>query len=96
MKNFAIFILRKFTDVAKKNDKVFVELLFWKDLKVAYEIEEGYGADENKKTANWSEEQEDELHRLHEEYIRDMPKEGKYLVYVTLLIQNYNVKALMN
>lgn len=77
MKHFAIFIIRKFTDVAKKNNKVFMELLFWKDLKVAYEIEEGYGADQNKKTFNWTEEQEDELHRLHEEYNRDMPEEGK-------------------
>lgn len=53
-----------------------MELLFWKDLKVAYEIEEGYDAVENKKTTNWTEEQEDELHRLHEDYIRNMPDEG--------------------
>jgi len=53
-----------------------MELLFWKDLKVAYEIKEGYNVDE-KKTTNWNEEQEDELHRLHEEYLRDMPEEGE-------------------
>lgn len=70
--------MRKFTEVAKKNNKVFMELLFWKDLKAAYEIEEGYGAEQNNKTTNWTEEQEYELHRLHEEYIRDMPEEGKY------------------
>lgn len=68
--------MRKFTEVAKKNKKVFMELLFWKELKTAYEIEEGYDADQNPKT-NWNEEQEDELHRLHEEYTRDMPDEGK-------------------
>lgn len=67
--------MRKFTEVASKNNKVFIELLFWKDLKVAYEIEEGYNAEENKVT--WTEEQEDELHRLHNEYLRDMPDEGK-------------------
>lgn len=67
--------MRKFTEVASKNNKVFIELLFWKDLKVAYEIEEGYNAEENKVT--WTEEQEDELHRLHNEYLQDMPDEGK-------------------
>lgn len=69
--------MRKFTDVAKKNNKVFIELLFWKDLKTAYEIEEGYDADHKKTTANWTEEQEDELQRLHEEYVQNMPEEGK-------------------
>lgn len=71
--------MRKFTDIANKNKKVFMELLFWKDLKVAFEIEEGYDADENKKSTNWNEEQEDELHRLHEEYLQDMPEDGKLL-----------------
>lgn len=69
--------MRKFTEVAKKNNKVFIELMFWKDLKTAYEIEEGYDANLNQKTINWTDEQEDELHRLHEEYTRDMPEEGK-------------------
>lgn len=69
--------MRKFTDVAKRNNKVFMELMFWKDLKTAYEIEEGYDANPNQKTINWTEEQEDELHRLHEEYIQDLPDEGK-------------------
>lgn len=68
--------MRKFTEVAKKNKKVFMEILFWKELKTAFEIEEGYDANQNTKT-NWNEEQEDELHRLHEEYTRDMPDEGK-------------------
>ncbi|XP_050054655.1 protein timeless homolog isoform X3 [Aphis gossypii] len=77
LKHFAIFIMRKFTEVAKKNKKVFVELLFWKDLKVAYEIEEGYDADQKTKTTNWNEEQEDELHRLHQEYAQDMPDEDE-------------------
>ncbi|XP_050066512.1 protein timeless homolog isoform X2 [Aphis gossypii] len=77
LKHFAIFIMRKFTEVAKKNKKVFVELLFWKDLKVAYEIEEGYDADQKTKTTSWNEEQEDELHRLHQEYAQVMPDEDE-------------------
>lgn len=71
--------MRKFTVIANKNKKVFMELLFWKDLKVAFEIEEGYDANVNKKPTNWSEEQEDELHRLHEEYVQDMPEDGKLI-----------------
>ncbi|XP_025415567.1 protein timeless homolog isoform X4 [Sipha flava] len=77
LKNFAVFIMRKFTEVAQKNKKVFMELLFWKELKVAYEIEEGYNAVQNNKTTNWTEEQEDELHRLHEEYMRELPEEDE-------------------
>lgn len=81
--------MRKFTDVAKKNKKVFMELFFWKDLKVAYEIEEGYDANESKKITNWTEEQEDELQRLHEDYIQNTPEEGKYL-YLTDIVFNFN------
>lgn len=73
--------MRKFYDVAQKNKKVFIELLFWKDLKGAFEIEEGYDASYNQKNINWNEEQEDELHRLHEEYVRDMPEEGKNFLF---------------
>lgn len=78
--------MRKFTEVAQKNKKVFMELLFWKELKVAYEIEEGYDAEHNKKTTNWTEEQEDELHRLHEEYTREMPEEGKKKKYLIIAL----------
>ena len=41
---FAVFIVRKFTEVAQKNGKVYMELLFWKTMRDAYEIEEGYGS----------------------------------------------------
>ncbi|VVC29572.1 Hypothetical protein CINCED_3A024542 [Cinara cedri] len=77
LKHFAIFIIRKFTDATKKNNKVFVELLFWKDLKTAYEIEEGYDTNPKEVSTNWTEEQEDELHRLHEEYLQNMPDEDE-------------------
>lgn len=43
LKQFAVHIIRKFTEVAKRNTKVYIELLFWKGNKEAYEIEEGYG-----------------------------------------------------
>ncbi|XP_050538805.1 protein timeless homolog [Daktulosphaira vitifoliae] len=83
LRHFAIYIIRKFTEVARKNKKVFMELLFWKDLKIAYEIEEGYNAEQNiKKSTNWTEEQEDELHRLHEEYIRDTPNNEDEVTWI--------------
>lgn len=40
---FAIFIIRKFAEVAEKNKHVFMELLFWTGTRDAFEIEEGYG-----------------------------------------------------
>nr|WAM46971.1 protein timeless 2 [Chrysoperla nipponensis] len=68
---FAIFIIRKFVEVAQQNPKVFMEMLFWKNSREAYEIEEGYGNYQQKSEAlkkAWTEEQEDELRRLYEEY----------------------------
>lgn len=37
-----MFIFRKFTEVALKNPKVFVELLFWTNSKDAIDVECGY------------------------------------------------------
>lgn len=42
LRKFAIFIVRKFTEVAHTNPKVFMELLFWKNQRDAYVIEHGY------------------------------------------------------
>ncbi|GLH06684.1 Protein timeless [Gryllus bimaculatus] len=43
LKKFAIFVVRKFVEVAKENPKVYMELLFWKNSKDAFEVECGYG-----------------------------------------------------
>ncbi|XP_031767070.2 protein timeless homolog isoform X2 [Galleria mellonella] len=71
MEKFAIFILRKFTEVAAKNNKVFIELLFWKNSKDANEVQHGYDLyiDQKDKPGRgaWSEEQEEELRRLYME-----------------------------
>jgi timeless len=45
---FALFIVRKFTEVAKSNSKVYMELLFWKTSRDAYDIEHGYGSYQEK------------------------------------------------
>lgn len=71
LEKFAIFILRKFTEVAMKNPKVFIELLFWTNAKDAADIEYGYDlyTDNRDKPGKgvWTEEQEEELRRLYME-----------------------------
>ncbi|RWS17114.1 protein timeless-like protein [Dinothrombium tinctorium] len=59
---FATHILHKFLAITKRNKLAFVELIFWKNGKIAYEMEEGYGSFETiKKTKN---EDEDENLKL--------------------------------
>ncbi|XP_035225481.1 protein timeless homolog [Stegodyphus dumicola] len=65
---FAKYIVRKFFEVAAKNNKIFVEMLFWKGPREAYELEEGYGTGSSfaSKSA-WTEDEEEELRYLYEE-----------------------------
>ncbi|EFX80319.1 putative TIMEOUT/TIM-2 protein, partial [Daphnia pulex] len=73
---FAIYIMRKFAETAQVNPKIFVELLFWKTAREAAEIEVGYGNVQDPCTRfGWSEEEEDELQRLHQEF-RDVQEGG--------------------
>ncbi|XP_042153937.1 protein timeless homolog [Oncorhynchus tshawytscha] len=69
---FAKFVLNRFFALAAKNNKAFVELLFWKSVGAAREMTEGYskpgeGEGSNKK-AKWTPEEEDELRTLYEEH----------------------------
>lgn len=41
---FAVHVVRQFVVVVPKNDKIFMELLFWKTPTEAREIVEGYGS----------------------------------------------------
>ncbi|XP_034934838.1 protein timeless homolog isoform X2 [Chelonus insularis] len=71
LQKFAIFIIRQFTEVAKKNRKAYMELLFWKNTREATEMVEGYDAPDEKKkvsSAVWSEAEEDELRTLFMEH----------------------------
>jgi hypothetical protein len=45
---FALFIVQKFIEVATTNSKVYMELLFWKTARDAYDIEQGYGSYQEK------------------------------------------------
>lgn len=41
---FATYVIRHFVEVAEKNKKVFMEMLFWKGHREASEIMDGYGS----------------------------------------------------
>jgi len=75
----------KFAKLCEKNKKMFVELFFWKGSRDAMQIEEGYetyaqptkttGASKNQ----WTEDQENELIMLVEQYSA-MSDESKLLL----------------
>ncbi|XP_041971304.1 protein timeless homolog [Aricia agestis] len=71
LEKFAIFIIRKFAEIAAANGKVFIELLFWKNSKDSVEIELGYDLynDQRDKAGKgaWTPEQEEELRSLYME-----------------------------
>ncbi|PVD36096.1 hypothetical protein C0Q70_03067 [Pomacea canaliculata] len=63
MFKFAVHVVRRFTEVAEKNRKVFMEMLFWKGNKEALQITEGYSYE----TGAWVEEDEQELAQAFED-----------------------------
>ncbi|XP_077460077.1 protein timeless homolog [Stigmatopora argus] len=65
---FAKYVLSRFFSLAATNNKVFVELLFWKNVGAVNEITEGYGKDGAEKMPPWTEEEEQELRNLYEEH----------------------------
>lgn len=88
---FALYILRQFIRVAENNNKVFMELLFWKTNKEALEIEVGYDEQASGKQTTkqiWREEEEDELRRLFDELdnVPDSERGGKDTV--DLIMEN--------
>ncbi|XP_035633910.1 protein timeless homolog [Oncorhynchus keta] len=77
---FAKFVLNRFFALAAKNNKAFVELLFWKSVGAVREMTEGYskpgeGEGSNKK-AKWTPEEEDELRTLYEEHRNSEERES--------------------
>uniref|UniRef100_A0A8C8C201 Timeless circadian clock n=1 Tax=Oncorhynchus tshawytscha TaxID=74940 RepID=A0A8C8C201_ONCTS len=67
---FAKFVLNRFFALAAKNNKAFVELLFWKSVGAAREMTEGYSKPGEGCVckAKWTPEEEDELRTLYEEH----------------------------
>ncbi|KAF7408535.1 hypothetical protein HZH66_003072 [Vespula vulgaris] len=78
LQKFAIFIIRRFIEVAQKNRKSYMELLFWKNTRDATQIVEGYNTETDKKKVSrgvWTEEEEDELRTLFMEHQTNKPSE---------------------
>ncbi|XP_060898705.1 protein timeless homolog [Labrus mixtus] len=65
---FAKFVLNRFFAVAAKNNKAYVEILFWKNVGAVREMTEGYSHDGEGKKPSWTEEEEEELRKLYEEH----------------------------
>lgn len=76
---FAFFrqLIAKFFEQAKTNDKLFLEVLFFKEKKVLFSLGEdggGYEALQQEETSKkskkvaWSQDQQDELKKLYDEY----------------------------
>ncbi|EFN71111.1 Protein timeless-like protein, partial [Camponotus floridanus] len=71
LQKFAVFIIRRFIEVAEKNRKSYMELLFWKTTRDATEIVDGYNAETSSKKVSravWTEAEEDELRTLFMEH----------------------------
>uniref|UniRef100_A0A1I7ZZT5 TIMELESS domain-containing protein n=1 Tax=Steinernema glaseri TaxID=37863 RepID=A0A1I7ZZT5_9BILA len=70
---FGFYLLRKFFRcLTERGPKLIPEMLFWKNSSETFDIENGYGAFENEKKNKavlWSEELEDEVEKLHEEFM---------------------------
>uniref|UniRef100_A0A9J7XYG1 Timeless circadian clock n=1 Tax=Cyprinus carpio carpio TaxID=630221 RepID=A0A9J7XYG1_CYPCA len=68
---FAKYVLNRFFVFATKNNKAFVELLFWKNVGAVREMTEGYNKDGSNLLTSlhkWTPEEEEQLQRLYEEY----------------------------
>lgn len=82
LQKFAVFIIRRFIEVAQKNQKAYMELLFWKTTRDAVEVVDGYNAEtDNKKVPRnlWTEAQEDELRTLFMEHQTNNYPQGTLL-----------------
>lgn len=92
LQKFASFIICQFAEVAQKNPKAYMELLFWKNTREATEVVEGYDVQhENKKTGRgvWSEAEEDELRTLFMEHQTKKYPQGNRLIH-SLFLSPFN------
>ncbi|XP_054728280.1 protein timeless homolog [Anastrepha obliqua] len=71
LRRLGIYVVRKFVEVAPTNPKIYAELLFWKSVKEANELEGGYCDAYEPAKGVWTEEQEDQLRMLFEENQRN-------------------------
>ncbi|XP_067623915.1 protein timeless homolog [Eurosta solidaginis] len=79
LRRLGIYVIRKFVEVAPTNPKIYAELLFWKSVKEANELEGGYCDAYEPAKGVWTEEQEDQLRMLVEENQRN-PESDKDVI----------------
>ncbi|KAL7724650.1 hypothetical protein ACLKA6_008651 [Drosophila palustris] len=80
LRRLGIYVLRKFVEVAPTNPKIYAELLFYKGVREANELETGYCDEYETGTKGaWTEEQEVELRFLFEENQRN-PENDKDVI----------------
>ncbi|KAK5650484.1 hypothetical protein RI129_001513 [Pyrocoelia pectoralis] len=68
---FATYVLRQYFKLVEQNPKIFMETLFWKTSRDAFDIEQGYGSYQEQTQAEaraWTEAQEMELTTLFNEH----------------------------
>ncbi|XP_020811280.1 protein timeless homolog [Drosophila serrata] len=83
LRRLAIFVVRKFVEVAPANPKIYAELLFYKGIREANELESGYcDAYEAGTKGTWTEEQESELRFLFEENQRNPETEKDVIDWI--------------
>ncbi|KAG1667482.1 Protein timeless [Nymphon striatum] len=82
---FSQYILSNFFKTAATNKTIFIEILFWKNTREVYEIEEGYGTYQQSHGSKymWTEEQDEELKKLYEEY-KETIEPGKDIVDIIM------------
>ncbi|XP_017783660.1 PREDICTED: protein timeless homolog, partial [Nicrophorus vespilloides] len=97
MVKFASYVIRQFFQVAEKNQHVFMEALFWKNHREAFDIQEGYGVYFQKQSAvkAWTDMEEDELRKLFIEHRENLIEEDVVDWIVSNLIDNTRTRRVV-
>lgn len=83
LRRLGIYVLRKFVEVAPTNPKIYAELLFYKGIREANELETGYCDEYETGTKGvWTEDQEVELRFLFEENQRNPETEKDVIDWI--------------
>lgn len=92
LRRLGVYVIRQFVEIAPKNPKIYAELLFYKTLREANDLENGYdgtgggyGGGGSKQA--WTEEQEDELRQLFTENQNNPSTEqGEYFKQISSIV----------
>uniref|UniRef100_UPI00358E8A49 protein timeless homolog n=1 Tax=Myxine glutinosa TaxID=7769 RepID=UPI00358E8A49 len=88
---FAKYIVRRFVELARRNSKVFLELLFWKSPATVHQMTEGYTETQgtgSHKGSHWSDAEKEELQTLYLHYKDEAGDEKDVVDFVMEHIQD--------